>query len=269
MIFRKEFFMNQKQKQKKEIAISTATVHENRYSIFQPTDRPTEKTIVMQIKNGTIKVKGKLGQNHKDILELIKHTHIKFGYTQDGRLAFLLDSYQIRKALAGGKGEYSHKTFWSFLQDLIQTYVEIDTPTFKVAGNFLAHAVESKIEVAHSKTGKPRKLLRIEFSKLGTTLIENDIKLFYDPIPIAKLSHGVSKALARYCLSHKNQPNGGWKIDILLKVILGKDAKPQAIKDAKRFLKKDIEQLKKCGIYIENGRVFLDRNTESSQTLEK
>jgi hypothetical protein len=256
-------------KQKKEIAISVATVHENRYCIFQPTDRPVEKTIVMQIKNGTIKVKGKLGQNHKDIIEIIKNNHIKFGYTQDGRLAFLVDAYQLRKALAGGKGEYSHETFWRLLEDLIRTYIEIDTPNIKAAGSFLAHAVESKIEVPHSKTGKPRKLMRIEFSKLGTVLIEEDVKLFYDPTPITQLKHGISKAIVRHCLSHKNQPNGGWKIDTLLKAILGQDAKPQAIKDAKRFLKKDAEQLAKCGITLINDRVFLFKNIESSQTFEK
>jgi hypothetical protein len=249
--------MDQKQKQKKEIAISTATVHENRFAIFQATDRPKEKTVVINVNGGTIKIKGKLGQVHKDILEFIKHNHVKYGYTQDGRIAFLVDAYQLRKALAGGKGEYSYETFWRLLEDLIRTYIEIDTPNIKAAGSFLAHAVESKIEVPHSKTGKPRKLMRIEFSKLGTVLIEEDVKLFYDPIPITQLKHGISKAIVRHCLSHKNQPNGGWKIDTLLKAILGEDAKPQVIKDAKRFLKKDIEQLKKCGIFIENDRVFL------------
>jgi len=257
-----------KQKQKNEVAIPTATVHENRCCIFQPTDRPKEKTFIINANGGTIKVKGKLGQNHKDILELIKSTHIKFGYTKDGRLAFLVDPYQLRKALAGGKEEYSYETFWRLLQDLIRTYIEIETPYIKAAGNFLAHAVESKIEVTHSKTGKPRKLMRIEFSKLGTTLVEEDIKIFYDPIPITQLKHGISKAIARYCLSHKNQPNGGWKIDTLLQAILG-ETTPQAIKDAKRFLRKDAEQLAKCGITLINDRVFLFKNTESLQVLEK
>jgi len=254
-------------KQKKEIAISVATVHENRYCIFQPTDRPKEKIIEMQIKNGTIKVTGKLGQTHKDILEFIKHNHLKYGYTQDGRIAFLVDLYQLRKALGKGNSLYSYETLEKMLKDLIRTTVEIDTETMKITGNFLAQVTESKIELT-TKNGTIRKLTRIEFSKLGTEIIEKDIKLFYDPTPIMKIQYGISKALARYCLSHKNQPNGGWKIDTLLQAILG-ETTPQAIKDAKRFLKKDIEQLKKCGIYIENDRVFLDRNTESSQTLEK
>jgi len=260
--------LKQNLKQKKEIAISTATVHENRFAIFQPSDRPKEKTFMINAYGGTIKVTGKLGQNHKDILELIKNNHIKFGYTQDGRLAFLVDPYQLRKALAGGKGEYSYETFWRLLKDLIRTYIEIETPKFKAAGSFLSHAVESKIEIAHSKTEKPRKLLRIEFSKLGTALTGEDVKLFYNPIPITQLKHGISKAIARYCLSHKNQPNGGWKIDTLLQAILG-ETTPQTIKDAKRFLRKDAEQLAKCGITLINDRVFLDRNTESLQIPEK
>ena len=256
--------MNQKQKQKKEIAISTATVHENRFAIFQATDRPKEKTVVINVNGGTIKIRGKLGQIHKDILEFIKHNHIKYGYTQDGRLAFLVDAYQLRKALAGGKGEYSYETFWRLLEDLIRTYIEIDTPNIKAAGSFLAHAVESKIEVPHSKTGKPRKLMRIEFSKLGTVLIEEDVKLFYDPIPITQLKHGISKAIVRHCLSHKNQPNGGWKIDTLLKAILGEDAKPQDIRKARYRIKQDAEKLKDCGIIIDidNNRVFLAKTLD-------
>ena len=109
--------MNQKQKQKKEIAISTATVHENRYSIFQPTDRPVEKTFIVQAKNGTIKITGKLGQPHKDILEFIKHNHIKYGYTKDGRLAFLIDLYQLRKLL-GRKNLYNYETLNRLFEDL-------------------------------------------------------------------------------------------------------------------------------------------------------
>jgi len=257
------------QKQKKEISISTATVHENRFAIFQATDRPKEKTVVINVNGGTIKIRGKLGQIHKDILEFIKHNHIKYGYTQDGRLAFLIDFYQLRKALGNGTSLYSYETLINFIKDLIRTTIEFDTETMKITGNFLSQITESKVEVTHSKLGIIRKLTRIEFSMLGTKLIENDIKLFYNPIPIMNLQHGISKALVRYVLSHKNQPNGGWKLDTILKTILGEDAKPQAIKDAKRFLKKDAEQLAKCGITLINDRVFLFKNIESSQTFEK
>jgi hypothetical protein len=254
--------------QKKNLpAIPTATVCENRYNIFQPTDRPKEKTTIVQIKNGTIKVTGKLGQAHKDILEFIKYNYIKYGYTQDGRLAFLIDLYQLRKAL-GKKTLYSYETLNKMLKDLIRTTVEIDTETIKITGNFLALVAESKVEVKHTKLGTIRKLTRIEFSKLGTMLIENDIKLFYDPIPIMKLKHGISKALARYVLSHRNQPKKGWKLDTILHFLLGENAKTQTIKDAKRLLKRDIEQLKKCGIFIENNRVFLIKPDKSLQILE-
>jgi len=256
------------QNQKKEIAISTATVHENRFAIFQATDRPQEKTFIINAYGGTIKVTGKLGQVHKDILEFIKYNCIKYGYTKDGRLAFLVDLYQLRKALGKGNSLYSYEILVKHIKDLIKTTIEFDTEHLKITGNFLAQVTESKVEVT-TKKGTIRKLTRIEFSMLGTKLIENDIKLFYNPIPIMNLQHGISKALVRYVLSHKNQPNGGWKLDTILKTILGEDAKPQAIKDAKRFLKKDAEQLAKCGITLINDRVFLFKNIESSQTFEK
>jgi hypothetical protein len=267
MIFRKEFFMDQKQKQKKEISISTATVHENRYSIFQPTDRPVEKTFVVQAKNGTIKITGKLGQPHKDILEFIKHNHIKYGYTKDGRLAFLIDLYQLRKLL-GRKNLYNYETLNRLFEDLLKTTIEFNTESFKIKGSFLALVTESKVEVKHSKLGTVRKLTRIEFSKLGTEIIEKDIKLFYDPAPIIKLQHGVSKALVRYVLSHRNQPNGGWKLNALLETILG-NVSSETIRNAKRFLKKDAIQLRKCGVIILNNRVFLSENSETPKPIEK
>jgi hypothetical protein len=247
--------------QKKGTGFPVATVHENRYSIFQPTDRPVEKAIVMQVKNGTIKVTGKLGQVHKDILELIKYNCIKYGLTKDGKLAFLIDLYQLRKSL-GRKNLYNYETLNRLFEDLLKTTIEFNTETFKIKGSFLALITESKVELKHSKLGTVRKLTRIEFSTLGTEIIRKDIKLFYDPTPIIKLQHGVSKALARYVLSHRTQPNGGWKLDTILHILLGEEAKPQVIKDAKRFLKKDIEQLKKCGIFIENDRVFLINHSD-------
>jgi hypothetical protein len=261
--------MDQKQKQKKEISISTATVHENRFAIFQATDRPKEKTVVINVNGGTIKIKGKLGQVHKDILEFIKHNHIKYGYTQDGRIAFLIDFYQLRKALGKGTSLYSYETLVNFVKDLIRTTIEFDTETMKITGNFLSQITESKVEVTHSKLGTVRKLTRIEFSMLGTKLIEDDIKLFYNPIPIMNLQHGISKALVRYVLSHKNQPNGGWKLDALLKTILGDGSKSQDVRNAKRRIKQDAEQLKKSGITIKNDRVFLLRNPETPKPIEK
>jgi len=254
-------------KQKKEIAIPIATVHENRYCIFQPTDRPQEKTVVLQVKNGTIKVTGKLGQAHKDILEFIKSNHIKFGYTQDGRLAFLIDLYQLRKAL-GKKSLYNYETLNRLFKDLLKTTIEFDTESFKITGSFLTLITESKVEVKHSKLGTVRKLTRIEFSKLGTEIIEKDIKLFYDPTPIIKLQHGVSKALVRYVLSHRNQPNGGWKLNALLETILG-NVSSETIRNAKRFLKKDAKQLRKCGVIILNNRVFLSENSETPSETPK
>ena len=259
--------MNQKQKQKKEIAISTAPVHENRYSIFQPTDRPVEKTFIVQAKNGTIKITGKLGQPHKDILEFIKHNHIKYGYTKDGRLAFLIDLYQLRKLL-GRKNLYNYETLNRLFEDLLKTTIEFNTESFKIKGSFLTLVTESKVEVKHSKLGTVRKLTRIEFSKLGTEIIEKDIKLFYDPAPIIKLQHGVSKALVRYVLSHRNQPNGGWKLNALLETILG-NVSSETIRNAKRFLKKDAIQLRKCGVIILNNRVFLSENSEPPKPIEK
>ena len=246
-----------KTEEKKSLATSTRM--ENRMPIFQPTNRPQMQTVEITTKHGTVKITGRLGQVHKDLLEAVKYTAIDFGYTKDGRFAILIDPYKLRKALSGNKGLYNYETMHRLFDDLIQTIIDIDTPTYREKGSFLHIVREAKMEVMHSKLKTPRKYMAIEFGSLGTSLIKKDFEIFYDPLPIINLRHGVSKAIARHVLSHPSQPNGGWKLDTLIYAVLGENAKSQEVRDARRRIKQDAEKLKDCGIIIDidSNRVFL------------
>ena len=107
--------------------------------------------------------------------------------------------------------------------------------------------------------------MAIEFGSLGTSLIKKDFEIFYDPLPIINLKHGVSKAIARHVLSHANQPNGGWKLDTLIYTVLGDNAKSQDVRNAKRRIKQDAEKLKDCGVIVDtdNDRVFLAKEIKT------
>jgi len=241
-----------KDKQLPIIHLAVATVHENRLPIFDPTNRPQERKKVMTTPYGNIIVQGRLGQRHKDLLEIVRVIAETIGKTADSRLCILVDLYLLRKKI--GK-YYSYETLMQLFKDLLRTNIELEIPHlihlnigFNPTGQFL----ESVIPI---KDGKKVKL-RIEFGKFGTLLYAKDIKIFYDPEPISKMNHGISKAIARYCLSHRNQPKGGWKLDTLIYAVLGKDAKEYEIRKARKRIREDAEMLKSCGIEIIGDRIF-------------
>jgi hypothetical protein len=232
-----------------------ATVKENRVGIFEPTSKANVKERTIQVRGGTVKVKGRLGQTHKDLLELIRYTALDWKKTTDGRIAVLVDPYILRKNM--GKSCYSYSTIRKLLQDLVETTIEINTTDFVAFGAFIDVVVASK-KVLCTKTHKERRLIKIEFGKLGTMLIEQDIQLQYDPRLIIPIKHGITKAVVRYIYSHKNQPAGGWKIDTVLHA-LGVTA-PPAVWKARMYVKQEKDALARCGVIVtDDDRLVLQR----------
>jgi len=171
------------------------------------------------------------------------------------RLAILFDPYQVRKALRGGKHEYNSKKFEILIKDLIQTVIKIETPDFIEIGTLLYKYREANKEVK-TKTGKIRKLAVIEFGEFGTKLIQKDISIFYNPEKIAQLKYGITKTVARYILSHKDQSNGGWKIDTIINNVVGAKINNVKLRKYRERIKKEKEKLKKIGILIKNDRII-------------
>jgi len=248
--------------------LKPATAHENRLPIFSASNRPKHETKTFVTPHGTVTIDGRLGQRHKDLLELIRILARDVKRTKNGKLLVFVEVYKLRKFLSINKSEnnkkrvYSWETLRKLMWDIMKTTISVKIPSIDIdaAGQFITSYVPVKEE--DTLFGQ-KIILKIEFGEIGTQLFAKDFILDYNPIPLLELEHGISKAIARYCLSHRNQPKGGWKLDVLFKTLLGENATPQAIKDAKRFLKKDTEQLVKCGIIIKNDRVFLSKPTES------
>jgi len=249
-----------KDKQLPIIHLAVATVHENRLPIFDPTNRPQERKKVMTTPYGNIIVQGRLGQRHKDLLEIVRVIAEKIGKTSDSRLCIIVDLYLLRKKL--GK-YYSYETLLEFFKDLLRTNIELEIPHLNIGFNPTGQFLESVIPV---KDGEKVKL-RIEFGKFGTLLYAKDIKIFYDPEPISKMKHGISKAVARHVLSHANQPNGGWKLDTLIHAVLGKNVKEYEIRKARKRIREDAKMLKSCGIEIIGDRIFLTKKLENTTSV--
>jgi len=228
--------------------------------LFQPSERPQERKVEIVTVRGKVKIEGKLGQPHKDLLEVIKDSSLDWGYTEDGRLAVLVDPYTIRKKLS--PHEYNHATLNNLFKDLMRTIITIETKEYRAMGTFLANVKFSNREVIYRKNPDPknpdkkRKLLRVEFGTLGTKLIEQDLSIFYDPIPVVRLKHGITKAVVRHILSHSVQPRGGWKIDTVINAVAG-EIPNDMLRKMRRKIRHDTKGLIECGILLENDRLSL------------
>lgn len=234
--------------------LPTATVLESRLRIFQPTQRPTRQTIVVEGPWGKARVTGRLGQRHHDLIEITRNSALKWGLDPAGRVAVLVDPHTLRKELSGGRGQYSHGRMHELFRDMRETTIEIETPEIWAMGGLLDEAVEAKTKARNPLTGETRSLLKVTFGKVGTKLLAEDLFLYYDPAPIVTLNSGMSQAIARHALTHKSEPNGGWHLDTLIKAVAG-DIDGVRLRKARAAVHADAEGLKGCGVVVEGDRV--------------
>jgi hypothetical protein len=235
--------------------IPTSTAHQSRLQLFQPTRRPKVLARTIETSWGTATVNGKIGQVHADILEAFCRQAKAFRVSATGQIQILVDPYKIRTSVGGGK-EYSGDTLWKMIEEIKSVTIELRAPAQKirVMGGILDLIEESPATVI-SHNGKPRQLWRVTFNAAFSMLLAEDLALTYDPAPLAKLKAGISQAIARHILTHKDQPNGGWVLDDLIKTV-GAGETPTAMKDRRKEIRADSESLANVGVILDGKRLF-------------
>lgn len=243
----------------------TSTVLQARVLLFQPSQRPVQRTGEwLETEYGTCRVRGRLGQRHADVLEAILYVAERI--RDDGAsIDLLVDPYQLRKNL--GSEYYSHQGLLDLLADLRAATIEIITPELKktgdrIIGGLIDHVVPSPMTRTDPLTGEEREMWRVRLGVALITLLNKDLSLYYKPAPIAALRHGISQAVARHVLTHKIEPRGGWRLDTLIRAVAGDDANSQTMRNARRRVREDAEQLLKIGISLnkENNRIQRVKN---------
>ncbi len=236
---------------KQKQIVPTSTVLEARLRIFQPSQKPVHKEITIVTSWGTATVTGRLGQRHADVLEAIRACALDIKRSEMG-VAILVDPYEVRKRI--GTGYYSLEQLKNLLNELRDASVKIDTPYFSGYGGLINEYLESKKPLEKKGIGmldgKERYLMIVQIGKIGSLLLDNDLPLFYDPTTISQLASGMSQAIARHVLTHKQDPRGGWKIDTLIEAVAGTEMKPHQRRKARQSIRKDSQALEKCGIYL-------------------
>jgi len=235
--------------------LGVTTESQNRLPIFQPSDKPKfVDNINFESAYGRVKISGRLGQTHKNLLETCLYLKEEYYYNPEEKyptLKLVIDPYKVRKFLSSKGGEYSNKGILNLFEDMqnVKIHIEktkVDGGELIGDGNLISDVFDNEEEIQYSKNkNKTRKLKVISFGVLATKLIAEELKFGYNPGPILELKSGISKAIVRFLKTQKKMPNGGYKLDTLITLVsLKKLTNSEIRKNRARFLK-DREILEK------------------------
>ncbi|MFC8752886.1 ABC transporter ATPase [Pseudomonas oryzihabitans] len=233
----------------------TSTALQARVMIYQPSQRPRERVGQwMDTSFGRCRVSGRLGQRHADIVESILYVAERRREISDGGIELLIDPAKLRRILSDH--QYSHDHIKKLLIDLRAATVEIVTPELelsgeRIIGGLIDHVIPSSMTRRDPLTGGIRHLWRVRLGVALVMLLDRDLSLYYSPGPIARLQHGISQALARHVLTHKQSPAGGWHLDTLIRAVGGREVHQMMLRNYRRRLREDAGGLAKIGIELD------------------
>ena len=186
--------------------------YESKLPIFQPTRTP-KYTEEWEHKTtwGSVTVKGKLGQGHRDVLDSLLFGSEAQKIADDQRLQILIDPYRLRRFVSLGRSVLPHEYITNLLQDLMEAEVDIDIPYLKlrITDGILSGFGKSSTTKMPSKGMEaigvvaPRHMMKVSFGQHWTQLLQADLKVKYPLKHVIGLRHGASQAIARYCLSQR------------------------------------------------------------------
>lgn len=238
-------------------ALPTTTAHTARLGLFQATRRPKElKRAIVETPWGKIRISGRLGQQHADVFEAICYEREKRGELEDGRIKLLVDPARVRRRANIRSGQQLEE----IIDELRSATISIDEPSkFSCIGGLVDHVdkamrADGTYITRANPLGGERHLWRVELGKAFCKLVAGDIWLGYDPAPLAALNCGIAQAVARHIISHKAAPSGGWMLDTLIQAVAPGLTASQ-MRDKRRELRANTEQLEKIGIIINGDRV--------------
>ena len=233
----------------------TSTSVQARVMLYQSSQRPRLlEGDWMDTSFGRCRVKGRLGQRHADIVEAILYCAERRRDVSDGGVELLVDPARLRKTLSDSR--YSFTQIEKLLAELRAATITIDTPQFDfpIIGGLIDHVIPSLMTRPDPLSGGMRNLWRVRLGVALVMLLEHDLCLYYDPAPIARLKYGISQAVARHILSHKVEPTGGWYFDTVIVAVAGQ-VSSQAMRDARRRLNEENQNLREIGILLDGERI--------------
>lgn len=232
----------------------TATAHQARLRLFQPTRRPQHVERGIDSAWGRVRVVGRLGQQHADVVEAMFAVSEKRALDEVGRIKLLVDPARVRDVARQRSGT----TLRRVLDDIMGAVIEIREPErLRCVGHLIDHVdIASRGDGTRITRANPlggeRDMWRVVVGQAAMHLIQADLHLIHDPAPIAAMRHGVSQAVARLVLTHDpaRQPEGGWYLDTLLRQACGGDLSDASRRDRRREVRTDADAMARAGVLI-------------------
>jgi len=253
----KELLELRKRKIQEDIGVTTESL--NRLPVFEPTLRAEFQVRTFESKHGRLFVKGRLGQNHKSLLETIlyKRKLLKRYKDEKGNIHIkvLYNEYEVRKHLSG-ESIYSYERYKKLIEDMKQAYIKIEKEEQTIEGKLITNKTTSNKYSKQTKSNLPslkgRKINYgvLELGEATTQLILEEFCFTYNPRPIISLSNGISQALARYLKTYTRHPTAGYHLKPLLEALTGEIQNKQWWK-IREYLKEDAKKLENIGITID------------------
>ena len=200
---------------------------------------------------------GRLGQRHADMLEAVQFCAERRLDEESGSVKLLVDPARIRKLMSDHR--YSLEQCWTILKELCGCVIEIETPKIRIMGGIIESAEYTKsVTRPDPLTGGQRRLWTIRLGKAWIELMRLDMTYNGNPELIILLKSGISKAVARFMLTHsmQRQPNGGWMLDSVIHAVAG-NLDVSRMKKARHRLRCEASALHKIGVQIAIDRVYL------------
>lgn len=223
-----------------------------RIPIFAPTRRPMSvKSFMVSTSWGSATITGRLGQQHRDLLDAARMVAEREEETDDGRIHLLVDPAKLRSAIGGES--INTNLIKSWLIDLMQAIVEvkINNPDIVVTGGLISEVVDATVEPPKTRAGafrEGRRYLRISFGTGWSKLISSDYSTHYPIRQVVSLKHGFSQAVARFCWSHHN-------VNESISSLAEKLAASGRIRDLRRNIHDDVDGLAKIGIDVDGDKI--------------
>lgn len=236
--------------------LPTSTVSQSRLRLFQPTRRPVKVEDTIKTAWGVIRIKGRIGQAHADVLEAMFTCAERHVELPDGRIKLLVDPWLVKQKA----DQLSGTTMQRILDDLMQVIIEIKEPVeMACLGHLIDHVTFAQKSDGTKITrdnplGGQRDLWTVKIGEAACMLIAKDLKLWHDPSIVARMSHGITQAVARHVLTHSRQPSGGWSLDGLICTVCG-EVNSVAMRHRRNEIRSDAQELEKLGIIIDGDKV--------------
>lgn len=208
----------------------TTTAVPARVRMFQATIRPQRlNKATIETEHGRLIVSGRLGQRHADLYEgILRHAkpHRNPQTKEIEAHVIDVDASQLRRVLSD---RYSHQQMWQLATELREAVVEIYTPRVQALGGIINDIARYRVDgeiLTGALAGECRVRWTIQLGRVVQEFLDKDIRRYYDPGLVARLSTGIGQAVARWLLTHhrQRQPTGGWYIDTVIEAVCGAQA---------------------------------------------